>query len=77
MFNFGFSPGQTVVNLGDTVKWTNTSGTHTVTSTGNWDSGTVMSGNSFSQVFNSPGTFNYFCAIHGAAAMSGTVIVNP
>ncbi len=31
---------------------------------------------SFQHTFNQAGTFNYVCAVHGAA-MSGTVIVNP
>ena len=78
MVNFGYNPDPITVNVGDTVKWTNNSGIdHTTTSSGNWNSFTVTTGDSFSKVFSSPGTFDYFCTIHGAVLMSGTVVVNP
>ncbi len=49
---------------------------HTATSdTGVWDSGTLNPGQSFSFTFNDAGTFPYHCAIHGAASMSGTIVV--
>ena len=52
---------------------------HTVTSDTNvFSSGTLNTGNTFSQIFSTPGTFPYFCAFHGQAGgsgMSGTIIV--
>ena len=50
---------------------------HTVTATASsWDSGNVAAGGTFTRRFDTPGTFSYFCTIHGAAVMSGTVTVN-
>ena len=72
-----YNPNPAVVSPGATVVWTNSDSVpHTVTSTtGVWDSGVIPPGGTFSRVFNTQGTFPYFCAIHGAAAMSGSVIV--
>jgi plastocyanin len=78
MFSFGYNPDPIVINVGDTVRWTNNSGiNHTTTLFGNWNSGSLTTGASFSEVFDSSGTFNYFCTIHGAVLMSGVVVVNP
>ena len=73
----GYSPNPAVVAVGSTVMWMNTdSVAHTATSsTGVWDSGVIAPGGSFSRVFSATGTYPYFCTIHGAAAMSGTVVV--
>jgi plastocyanin len=59
------------------VTWTNNDTiVHTATSTtGVWDSGAIPPGGSFSRVFAERGSFPYFCTIHGAVAMSGTVVV--
>jgi hypothetical protein len=68
------------INVGDTVKWDWYNNNHTVTSgipgqpSGLFDTGLHQSGYSFSYVFNSAGTFRYFCMYHGAM-MTGTVIV--
>jgi plastocyanin len=73
---FAFNPNPININVGDTVRWTNNDPVdHTTTSTGNWNSGSLTSGASFSEVFESPGTFNYFCSIH--PSMTATVVVNP
>jgi plastocyanin len=73
----GYSPNPAVVAVGTTVMWMNADSiAHTATSsTGVWDSGAIAPGGSFSRVFNEVGTFPYFCTIHGAASMSGTVVV--
>jgi plastocyanin len=73
----GYSPNPAVVAVGSTVMWMNgDSVAHTATSsTGTWDSGPIAPGGSFSRVFSERGTFPYFCTIHGAASMSGTVVV--
>ena len=78
IIDFQFVPQSVTVNLGDTVQWTNTGmSIHTTTSdTGIWDSGSMATGQSFSQVFNTAGTFTYRCMIH--PFMTGSVIVqNP
>jgi plastocyanin len=83
-----FSPQNVPITVGDTVTWT-LSGlaafSHTTTSgsgcihntTGEvWDSGTLGS-QPFSRVFNTPGTYEYYCTFHCGIGMTGTVTVNP
>ncbi len=72
---FAFDPGELTVTVGTTVTWTNDgSTTHTITADdGTWDSGRVSQGDTFSRVFDQPGTFTYHCAIH--TSMTGTIIV--
>ncbi len=66
---------------GATVIWTNQGQIfHTATSSANsqkvWDTGVLIQGRSSTAVtFNTPGTFPYFCQVHGAASMSGTITV--
>ena len=57
--NFAFNPGTVTVPVGTTVKWTNeASTTHTITSDGgDWDSGELKSGQSFSHTFTQAGSF--------------------
>lgn len=74
--NFSFTPGDLVVSVGSAVEWQNrASGTsHTTTAVGGeWDSGVVEAGGSFSQTFTEVGSFDYFCSIH--PAMTGTITV--
>jgi len=70
-----FAPGSISVPAGTTVTWTNNDNmVHTVTSnTGDFDSGNVQPGGTFSHTFTATGTFNYKCLIH--ANMTGVVIV--
>jgi len=90
MINFSFQPSTLTVNAGDTVTWTNNDGAyygtvlHTTTSgtnctpNGVWDSGSggLLPGQSFSVIFNTPGTYPYFCRFHCASYnMVGTIIV--
>ena len=72
---YGVNP--LVIAMGTTVTWTNNDSIpHTSTSdTGVWDSGILSSGQSFSFAFTQAGTYPYHCAIHGAASMSGTIVV--
>ena len=82
--NMTFLPKQVTISTGQTVEWVNNDPfAHTVTS-GNpadndvgqvFDSGNINAGQTFSFKFNNAGTFKYFCRIHGAQAMSGTVVV--
>jgi plastocyanin len=66
----------TTIAVGDTVTWTwMGSNPHTVTSTGNFDSGDLnQTTGTFAHTFSSAGSFNYFCQIHGTS-MSGTINV--
>jgi len=81
-----FVPSTVVINAGDTVRWTNTSGFfHTVTSgTGSSDPAvgalfdqSLPAGAVFEFTFTTPGTFPYFCRPHEFSGMEGTVVVNP
>ncbi|VVB57167.1 Plastocyanin [uncultured archaeon] len=60
---------------GAAVTWTNEdSAPHTITSsTGAFDSGTLQQGQSFSFKFDTPGTYEYHCAIH--SRMKGKITV--
>jgi plastocyanin len=88
--DFAYVPASTSVNAGDTVHWMSSSTVgHTVTRCDNtcpvgsgsgtspatFNSGAVPAGGSFDQVFNSAGTYNYYCAFHGYDVMHGTVTV--
>ena len=72
-----YDPQRIEVPVGTTVDWTNDDPfAHTVTADdGAFDSGTMDAGQIFSHVFDDPGTFDYFCAIH--PSMTGTVTVTP
>jgi plastocyanin len=65
----------TTISVGTTVRWNWVGGFHSTTSSGNWDSGQHSAPHNFSREFNTPGTFNYQCTVHGSM-MSGTVNVN-
>ena len=72
-----FEPAQLSVSAGATVKWTNQDNVaHTVTSdSGDWDSGSLSQGQSFSHTFTQAGTFAYHCTVH--PTMKGTITVTP
>lgn len=61
-----FYPKAIRISKGDTVKWDNKdTGIHTVTSLdGIFDSGMIMSGQSFENKFEQAGTFDYICSLH-------------
>ena len=62
-----FSVNELMVPLGATVTWTNDDPgvVHTVTSTdGLFDSGLMMSGDTYSFTFSAPGVFEYYCLPH-------------
>ncbi len=64
--DFAFSPATLTVAVGDTVTWTNEdSATHTVTADdGSFDSGDLAQGDTFTQTFDTAGTYAYHCAMH-------------
>jgi len=82
--NFQFTPPDLNIMVGDQVVWTNTLGTHSVdgqksvfpnnpVSFGN----SVGSGWTYSFTFNTPGTYNYKCDVHGSFGMTGSIVVSP
>ena len=81
--DFVFSPSSVTINPGDQVRWTWSSSGHSTTSgspgqpNGIWDSGILnLIGATFTQTFNSAGTFPYYCTPHGGCCgMVGTVTV--
>lgn len=69
------------VQAGQQVRWTVTgNANHTVESTGTptfTSSGTLGQGSVYTITFANAGTYTFDCAIHGAAAMSGRIVVLP
>lgn len=69
-----FDPNATTVPAGTTVTWTWDGGSsHNVTFNDGTHSATQSNG-TYSRTFNTAGTYDYHCTVHGAA-MSGTVVV--
>jgi len=74
--NFAFNPAEITVPVGGSVTWTNDDSTpHTATGQDRavLQSGTIASGESFTQKFDTAGTYEYFCEFH--ANMKGTIVV--
>jgi plastocyanin len=75
--NFTYDPEELTVKAGTRVKWINRDDVpHTATSTAKpraFDSKTLDTDQQFSIVFDKPGTYEYFCAVH--PKMTGRVIV--
>jgi plastocyanin len=72
----------TTITAGDTVMWTwSGTATHSVTADDNsFDdpAGSAKASGAFGHTFNTPGTFAYYCRVHGAPGgngMSGTIVV--
>jgi len=76
-----FKPPTITIDVGDTVTWTHQDGTtpHTVTADdGSFDHSMPSTGSTFSHAYDHPGTFRYYCKIHGGPGgqgMSGVVTV--
>src|SRR3954462_8966029 len=65
--NFAFSPRELKIEAGTRVTWVNHDDVpHTATSTDKHfkSSGTLDTDDKYSVVFDSPGTYAYFCAVH-------------
>lgn len=75
--NFTFDPAILTIKPGTTVKWTNADDTiHLVSEKdGKFRSPALDSDDSFSRVFDAPGTVEYFCVMH--PQMTGKIIVAP
>ncbi len=85
-----FEPDRLLIQPGDTVKWVNESGAHTVTSfhpdnarplripesATSFDSGVMLeTGLTFEFTFTEPGVYDYFCLPHEFFGMVGTIVV--
>jgi plastocyanin/glucose/arabinose dehydrogenase len=77
-----FSPDEITINVGDTIEWVSTGTTfahNVVADDGSFDSGVpTSSAFTFSVTFDEPGTYQYYCELHGAPGgigMSGVIIV--
>lgn len=72
--NFAFNPPVLTVSAGTTVTWTNQdSATHRIKSD-TFNSQDLVKGDSYSFMFDTPGSYEYTCAIH--PSMKGTITVN-
>ena len=75
--NFKFDPRELTVAVGAKVTWLNRDDVpHTATSTARpkaFDSKTLDTDQKFSHVFNTAGTYEYFCAVH--PHMKGKIVV--
>jgi plastocyanin len=72
--NNAFSPKELSISVGDTVTWTNNdSMLHDVDIDNLPKSPEMHQGETFTQTFDKPGTYNYDCDIH--PFMKGNVIV--
>jgi plastocyanin len=74
-----FDPPELTVSPGSTVIWfQNGAMPHTITADdGSFDSGSLESGQTYSQIFTESGRYPYHCELHGApgAGMAGVIIV--
>ncbi len=76
-----FEPANATIPAGTTVTWTWVGGFHDVTATGNpafpSSGAPVAPPKTFSHSFNTPGTYLYFCSVHGSptTGMRGTIVV--
>jgi amicyanin len=75
--NFSFRPPKLSIKVGTKVTWVNRDDVpHTVTSKAKprtLDSGTLDTDGRYSHVFDKPGTYEYFCAVH--PHMTGQIVV--
>lgn len=74
--DFTFSPATLEVEAGTTVTFTNEDGfAHTATAKDkSFDSGNLEKDAAFEHTFDTPGTYEYLCAIHNS--MTGSVVVS-
>jgi len=72
-----FSPASMSVATGGTVTWTWAAGDtlHQIAFVDNAPGSAKQSTGTFQRTFSTAGTYNYFCTVHGAALMSGTITV--
>jgi plastocyanin len=79
--SLSFSQANVSINPGDTIHWVWDSSGHSVTSgtgpagDGSFDAGVQSAGFTFDRTFTQPGVYHYFCKIHYAFGMMGTITV--
>jgi plastocyanin len=77
--NMQFTPARLEVYVGDTVVWLAGDDDHTVTARdGSFDSssrGPMAEGDEFRWRFRAPGTYAYYCRVHGNRGMQGVIVV--
>jgi plastocyanin len=74
--DFAFHPDTITVPVGGSITWTNDDSTpHTATGNDRavLQSGTIKPGETFTQTFDTAGSFDYFCEFH--AGMKGKIVV--
>jgi plastocyanin len=76
MQNFAYQMATIQVRVGTTVTWTNQDNVpHSITfKNGMKDSGLLYQGQSFSDTFSTPGTYQYYCTVHPYMVATVTVI---
>jgi plastocyanin len=73
--DFAFEPATIEIPAGSTLTWSNVGRVpHTVSDEGDFNSGLLAPGATYTLTFNAPGTYPYFCKIH-PDLMRGEVIV--
>lgn len=77
--NFNFNPSSLTIQVGDTVEWTNASGTsHDVTADDFSFASPTSTSFTFSRTFNSVEEILYHCSVHsspGGSSMNGSISV--
>jgi plastocyanin len=74
--DFAYDPDPVTISAGESITWTNQDSVpHTATADDRdaLQTGTLNQGESFTQQFDTAGTYEYFCEFH--ANMAGTVVV--
>lgn len=71
--NFTFNPTPLTISVGTKVTWTNNDPFQHQIKSATFNSSPLDTGSTFSFTFDTPGTYNYSCAIH--PYMSGQIIV--
>lgn len=71
--NYAFQPGDVTIARGGTVTWTNQDNVKHIVAFGSDVSPQLGMGQTYSKMFNQPGTFDYMCNIH--PSMKGRVTV--
>jgi plastocyanin len=71
-----FSPGEMTVPLNSAVVWRNAGqNRHSTVSPGIWNSSSLRAGQTWGANFITPGTFEYYCAVH-PSTMRGKLTVS-
>jgi len=75
MHDFSFDPETVTIGAGQSVQWINDDAIfHSATASDkSWNSGELDQGRSYTHVFDTPGTYEYYCDDH--SYMQATVVV--